>query len=157
MVVAQGYQRFPLSKPVVGPNTPVYAIPAYRESAYIVSAFPTHSTSFSPKFLQSSTAECVLRSEWKSFFTCGGNTFCFFAACHVIREDQVIIVRLQRTGHSSLAGTICSRNSALETPLCATAVHRPWRWIDWLIALSPANHNDYLRTDMTVEHFLQDC
>ena len=33
------------------------------------------------------------------------------------------------------ATILCSQNSALENPLCATAVYRP----------------------MTVEHFLQDC
>ena len=45
---AQGYQRFPLSKPVVGLNIASHAVPAYRASTYLVSVFPAHSTSFSP-------------------------------------------------------------------------------------------------------------
>ena len=32
MVGAQGYQRFPLSKPVVGRNIALDAVPAYRAS-----------------------------------------------------------------------------------------------------------------------------
>ena len=44
------YQRFPLSKPVVGRNIVLDAVPAYsyRASTYLVSACPAHSTSFSP-------------------------------------------------------------------------------------------------------------
>ena len=57
----QGYQRSPLSKPVVGPNVAVHAVPAdgassyrastyrastYRASSYRGSAFPAHSASF---------------------------------------------------------------------------------------------------------------
>ena len=41
----------------------LHAVPAYRTSTYLVSVFPVHSTSFSPKILQSSTSECVLSSE----------------------------------------------------------------------------------------------
>ena len=60
LVGAQGYQRLPLSKPVVGRNVVVHAVPAYRASTYLVTAFPAHPLHF-PKFLQSSTAvECVL-------------------------------------------------------------------------------------------------
>ena len=47
---AQGYQRFPLSKAVVGQNIAVHAVPAYRASTYLVSAFPVHSASFSTNF-----------------------------------------------------------------------------------------------------------
>ena len=52
VVGAQGYQRFPLSKPVAGQNMAVGAVPAYRASiiTYLVSTFPSHSTSFSPNF-----------------------------------------------------------------------------------------------------------
>ena len=40
---AQGYQRFPLSKPVVRRNIAVYAAPVYRASTYLVYVFPAHS------------------------------------------------------------------------------------------------------------------
>ena len=49
-VETQGYQQFPLFKPVVGQNTASHAVPVYRASTYLVSAFPAHSTSFSLKF-----------------------------------------------------------------------------------------------------------
>ena len=55
VVGAQGHQRFPLSKPVVSPSIALHAVPAYGASTYLVSAFPAHSTSFFPNFLQSST------------------------------------------------------------------------------------------------------
>ena len=48
MLGAQGYQMFPISKTVVGPNIAVYAAPTYKAYTYLVSAFPAHSTSFSP-------------------------------------------------------------------------------------------------------------
>ena len=44
LVGAQGYQRFPLSKPAVGWNVGLHAVPVYRASTYLVSAFPAHST-----------------------------------------------------------------------------------------------------------------
>ena len=46
-----GYQRFPLSKPVVGQNIALHAEPAGRTCTYLVSAFRIHSTSFFPKLL----------------------------------------------------------------------------------------------------------
>ena len=63
LVEAQGYQRFLLSRPVVGQNIAVRAAPADRASNSLVSAFPIHSTSFPPKPLRSSTAERVINSE----------------------------------------------------------------------------------------------
>ena len=75
LVGAQGYQGFPLSKPVVGPNIALNAAPAYRAYTYLVSAFPAHSTSCSPN-LQRCAVECVLSSE-SEFVTCGRNTFLF--------------------------------------------------------------------------------
>ena len=48
LVGAQGYQMFPLFKPVVGLNIALHAVPAYRASTYLISTFPAHSTSFSP-------------------------------------------------------------------------------------------------------------
>ena len=68
----QGYQRFPLFKPVVGHNIALHTVPAYRASTYLVSAF----NFIFPKFLQSSTVECVLSSELY-FFICGRKSFCF--------------------------------------------------------------------------------
>ena len=60
LVGAQGCERFPLSKPVVGQNVALHAVPVYRASTYLVSAFLAHSTFiFPPEFLQSSTVECV--------------------------------------------------------------------------------------------------
>ena len=44
---ARGYKRFPLSKAVVGQNIASRAVPAYRASTYLVSAFLALSTSFS--------------------------------------------------------------------------------------------------------------
>ena len=41
-------ERFPLSKPVVGQNIALHAVPAYRTSTYLVSAFAAHSISCSP-------------------------------------------------------------------------------------------------------------
>ena len=53
LVGAQGYQKFPLSKPVVGQSIALDAVPARRASIHaLVSAFPAHSTSFSQKCLQ---------------------------------------------------------------------------------------------------------
>ena len=40
--IAQGYQRFSLSKPAVGPNVALHASPAYRASTNLMSAFPAH-------------------------------------------------------------------------------------------------------------------
>ena len=63
-VGAQGYQRFPLSKPVVGGNIALRAVPAYRASPYLPCFYLPGSFGFiSPEFLQSSTVECVLSSE----------------------------------------------------------------------------------------------
>ena len=47
-VGAQGYESVPISKPVVGQNIALHAMPAYRASTYLVSVFTAHSTSFSP-------------------------------------------------------------------------------------------------------------
>ena len=51
LVGAQGYQKFCLSKPVVGRNIAFHAV--YRASTYLISAFPAHSTSFPPNFSNS--------------------------------------------------------------------------------------------------------
>ena len=52
LVGARSYRRVPLTKPVVGQNVALRAVPADRTSAYLVSAFPNHSTSlfFFPNF-----------------------------------------------------------------------------------------------------------
>ena len=57
---AQGYQRFPLSKPVAGWSIALHDVPAYMASSYLVSQVPG-----SPNFIfsKSSTLECVLNSE----------------------------------------------------------------------------------------------
>ena len=57
--------RFPLPKPVGGPNIALHAVFAFMASSstYLVTAFPAHSTSFFSKFPQSSTVECVLNSQ----------------------------------------------------------------------------------------------
>ena len=47
---AQGYQRFLLSKPVVGQKIALHAAPADRASIYLVPAFLIHSSSFSLNF-----------------------------------------------------------------------------------------------------------
>ena len=54
--------RFPRSKPVVGQNIALHAVPAYRVSKYVVSAFPVHSTSFSASF---SSPE-----RWNEYLSC---------------------------------------------------------------------------------------
>ena len=68
---AHGYHRFPISKPVVGQNIALHAVPAYRACTYLVSAIPAHSTSFSQKCLQSSTVGCVLSSETTGLLVVG--------------------------------------------------------------------------------------
>ena len=40
MVGAHGYQRFLVSKPVVGQNIALHAVPAYRASSYLVGLIP---------------------------------------------------------------------------------------------------------------------
>ena len=50
LVGTQGYQRFPISKPVVGHSVALRAVSVYMTSTYLVSAFPAHSTSFHPNF-----------------------------------------------------------------------------------------------------------
>ena len=47
LVGAQGYQRFTFSKSVVGRHIALHVVPTYRACAYLVSAFPAHSTSVS--------------------------------------------------------------------------------------------------------------
>ena len=42
LVGTQGYQRFPLSKPVEGLNIALHSVSAYRASIYLVSAFLPH-------------------------------------------------------------------------------------------------------------------
>ena len=59
----QGCKRFPFSKPVAGQNIALHAMSVYRAFTYLVSAFPAHSTSFSPNFSKSSMVECVLSSK----------------------------------------------------------------------------------------------
>ena len=56
-------ERFPLSKPVVGQNIALHAVPAYRTSTYLVSAFLGSFNFISSKFIRSSTVECVLSCE----------------------------------------------------------------------------------------------
>ena len=46
----KGYQKFPLSKLVVGQYIALHAVPAYRAFTYLVSGFLAHSTSFSLNF-----------------------------------------------------------------------------------------------------------
>ena len=75
LVRTQGCQRFPLSKPAAGQNIALHAVPAYRASTYQVSAFPTHSASFSSiSQCRLTMVECVLSSE-SEIYTCR-NTFC---------------------------------------------------------------------------------
>ena len=46
-----GLSKVPsFSKPIVGEKIALHAVPAYRDSTYLVSAFPAHSTSFYPNF-----------------------------------------------------------------------------------------------------------
>ena len=87
LVGAQGYQRFPLSKAVVGKNIALEAVPAYRASTYPVS----HPTSFSPKFSKSSTMECVLSSESIMHQSCtyGRDTF-YFALIRTFRGGPCV-------------------------------------------------------------------
>ena len=49
LVGALGYQRLILSKPVVGPNIGLHAVPAHRASPYLFSDIPAHLTSL-PQF-----------------------------------------------------------------------------------------------------------
>ena len=56
LVGAQGYQRIPLYKPEVEIRLAQHALPAARASSLLIPAFPVHSTSFSPKPLQTKAA-----------------------------------------------------------------------------------------------------
>ena len=55
LVGAQGYQKFPLSKPGAGQSIALHAVPADMMGTFadLVSAFPMHSSLFFPKLLQS--------------------------------------------------------------------------------------------------------
>ena len=65
LVGAQGYQMFPLSKPVVGQNIALHAVPAYGASIYIPSfCLPGLFNFIFSKCLECSTVECVLNSEF---------------------------------------------------------------------------------------------
>ena len=76
---AHPYQRFPLSKPVVSRIVALHAVPVYRASTYVVSAFPAHSTSFGLDFFNPQRClDCALNHESEFVLTtCGRNTFCF--------------------------------------------------------------------------------
>ena len=66
------------SKPVLSQNVDVHAVPAYRTSTFLVSAFPAHSASFSPNSSKSSTVTCVLKSiESELLLVAGIQSFCF--------------------------------------------------------------------------------
>ena len=94
LVGAQGYQRFPISKPTCTSRSEYYialhAVPAYRASTYLASAFAAHSTSFPPKFFQSSTIECVLLllSSNESIFTCGRNQYILYRRIPQLTEHK---------------------------------------------------------------------
>ena len=81
---AQGYRRFPLSKPVVGQIMALHAVPADKATSGLVSAsfgfIPLH---FPPKLLQSSTVGCVMKSDEDNDYVCAGNGFVF---THVMRK-----------------------------------------------------------------------
>ena len=67
MVGAQGYRRFPLSKPRVSRNIALHAAPADRTYAYLASAFTIPSTSF---FSQTSLiiTNALCYEEWFTIF-----------------------------------------------------------------------------------------
>ena len=74
LVGAQGYQRFPLSKPGVGQNIALHDAPADRTSTCFVSAFQIHLTSFLAKLLRFSTVKYDTISEsefrlWKYIYS----------------------------------------------------------------------------------------
>ena len=56
-------QSFPVSKPVIGWNIALHAVPAYRASTYLVYCLPSSVNFIYSQFLQSSTVESVLNSE----------------------------------------------------------------------------------------------
>ena len=59
-----GLSKVPLSKPAVGQSSiALHAVPAYRASINLVSAFPAHSTSFSQISSILKWGKCVLNSE----------------------------------------------------------------------------------------------
>ena len=59
VVGAQGYQRFPLYKSVVGRNIDLHAVPDFRASIYLVYAFQALSTSFSQLFSTLNCGMCI--------------------------------------------------------------------------------------------------
>ena len=69
MVRAQGYSRFPLSKPVVGPNIAMHAVPAYSSSILtwfqLSRVIQLHFPQISP------TVECELSCESECLLVVG--------------------------------------------------------------------------------------
>ena len=59
----QGYQTFPLSKPVVGRSIALHAVSVYRASDIPSFCNPGSFDFIFSKFLQFSTVKCVLNSE----------------------------------------------------------------------------------------------
>ena len=68
-----------ISKPVVGQNIAFHAVPAYKASTDLVSAFPAHSGNFVfAKVLQTSmSVDCELSSESQYLIVVGILAFCF--------------------------------------------------------------------------------
>ena len=66
-VGSQGYQRFPLSKPVVGQNISFASCACLQGFFQPSVCLPGSFNFISPKFLKSSMVECVLSSESEYF------------------------------------------------------------------------------------------
>ena len=80
LVGSEGCQRFPFSKPVVGQSIALHAVPAYRASTYVLSAFPAHSTYFLQISSIRNDGMCIENLNSESEFLLvvpGRTTFCF--------------------------------------------------------------------------------
>ena len=84
---AQGYQRFPVSKPVVAQNIASHAVPAYRAFTYLVSRLTQlHFPQIYPILKD---GMCIIK-QWIRMFTCGRNTFCLTLAWSFVVDWALI-------------------------------------------------------------------
>ena len=104
LVRAQGYQRFPLHKPVVGQNIVLHAVPADRASLLTTDSFGLRdSLNFiSPQTSAILDTERDVTSILNQNCTCGSNTFCFcplYDPCFKQYFAQKCIINNTKTLH----------------------------------------------------------
>ena len=81
LVGALGYQRFPLSKPGEHQNIALHAVPADRNSTYLISSFRIIQLHFPLNLLRCSTVELVINRESELYL---------WLQCILFRSDMTI-------------------------------------------------------------------